>query len=489
MNLLEYVKRKDVAKFEIVDGVFMPYTTYNEDLEAGIKRSGEFYFQVNKGRKNGKLKNEDVTQIKFLFIDFDMKLSPYASDAENLTEGSQKLYMEYVENEVQKAGLWPDALVWSGRGVHAYFPIAEFDGSKIAALADIQRNIVKMFKYAGADQSVKDISRILRLPGTLNGKYETLNTVFHKQRCGGVYHLQDFYDVYHNDISVIITERTIQARRFMVKPVDENMKLEGHDYFYFLITHEGNRHHALIKYCQYLRQNYFNKEECRIILDKLAITVQNLKDHEVTEAEVNGIVDWVFSVAKNIHTYIWAPKLYKKFDEIKEAAKKAVNDLYFSKCVERIFTFIQKYGPSFYLKDKEFEGKKEGDFSGSTNRKVIELLVDAKILTEVQNGGRYDGRNYATHYMITDLEPAVSFVLESIKNFFSKIVNLISFAFSNAKKAADYAKRSVLIAHAQLSGDWSKIYDNPKLFPDFKDLLSNSSSLSKGKLQLSLSTS
>lgn len=466
MNLLDYVQRKDVAKFEIVDGVFKPYTTYNEDLEAGIKRSGEFYFQVNKGRKNGKLKNEDVTQIKFLFIDFDMKLSPYAKDVDNLTEGSQKLYMEYVENELQKAGLWPDALVWSGRGVHAYFPIDDDDGAKIAELADIQRNIVKMFKYAGADQSVKDISRILRLPGTLNGKYETLNTVFHKKRCGGVYHLQDFNHVYHNDISVIITERTIQARRFMVKPIDENMKLEGHDYFYFLITHEGNRHHALIKYGQYLRQNYFNKEECKTILDKLAITVQNLKDHEVTETEVNGIVDWVFSVAKNIHTYVWAPNLHKKFTEIKEAAKKAVNDLYFSKCVERIFGFIQKYGPSFYLKDKEFEGKKEGDFSGSTNRKVIELLVDAKILTEVQNGGRYDGHNYATHYVITDLKPAVSLVLESIKNFFNKIVNLISFAFSNAKKAAAYAERFMLIGQAQITGDWSRVPEELLNLPD-----------------------
>ena len=75
----------------------------------------------------------------------------------------------------------------------------------------------------------------------------------------------------------------------------------------------------------------------------------------------------------------------------------------------------------------------------------------------------------------------MSFVVDSVVAHFSKIAHLISFAFSKAWSASDYAKKFMMIGQAQISGDWSKIADNPKLFPEFKELLSNSSFLSKGK--------
>lgn len=67
----------------------------------------------------------------------------------------------------------PDILVNSGRGVHAYWllrsPILVRGEERYTEIESINRGLAKRF---GGDDTAVDISRILRIPDTVNHKYD-----------------------------------------------------------------------------------------------------------------------------------------------------------------------------------------------------------------------------------------------------------------------------------------------------------------------------
>jgi hypothetical protein len=105
-----------------------------------------------------------IAAINCLFAEFDVK-----------DLGSKDAIREHLE---AKAALWPTVIIDSGGGWHCYWllndPHIIADEAQRADAARLQARFVKA---VGSDEGAKDLARVLRLPGTLNGKYEPARKV------------------------------------------------------------------------------------------------------------------------------------------------------------------------------------------------------------------------------------------------------------------------------------------------------------------------
>ena len=101
---------------------------------------------------------EDIAFVNALYADFD------ASDGQD-----PQALLARIE-AIQPA---PSVIVASGGGFHAYWllaePVALSDDAARRDWAEIQRWWVR---HVGADPAACDLARLLRVPGTLNGKYD-----------------------------------------------------------------------------------------------------------------------------------------------------------------------------------------------------------------------------------------------------------------------------------------------------------------------------
>lgn len=93
---------------------------------------------------------------------------------------------------------WPNIVVSTGGGWHSYWLLAEpIHIVDDASRESVERTIEGMLLTCGGDRHVKDITRILRLPGTINVKPER-----NRARCEvveylpGRYHFEDLEELY-----------------------------------------------------------------------------------------------------------------------------------------------------------------------------------------------------------------------------------------------------------------------------------------------------
>jgi len=109
--------------------------------------------------RNGGGTKEDILQIPCLWCDLDFKELP----------------REQAELNLSKTPLKPSILVESGNGFHAYWlldiPLGRED------IAEAEKVLRLITQSLGGDNAATDASRILRVPGTLNHKYEPARNV------------------------------------------------------------------------------------------------------------------------------------------------------------------------------------------------------------------------------------------------------------------------------------------------------------------------
>jgi len=111
------------------------------------------YFGV--GTRDGRGgKKENIVEIPAVWCDVDFKATPPARRAENLKK--------FPSN--------PSITVESGGGLHLYWILSEPAGqSELEAVAAVNRQIAAALS---GDAAATDAARILRVPGTLNVKYQ-----------------------------------------------------------------------------------------------------------------------------------------------------------------------------------------------------------------------------------------------------------------------------------------------------------------------------
>jgi putative DNA primase/helicase len=125
----------------------------------------------------------DVCGVNCLFSEFDAKHFGGSKDA--------------IEAHLQaRATLWPTVIVDSGGGLHCYWlldqPHVISDDVDRKRIADLQARFVHAI---GGDLGAKDLARVLRVPGTINTKYDPPRPVaiIEDWRANGIYTLEELH--------------------------------------------------------------------------------------------------------------------------------------------------------------------------------------------------------------------------------------------------------------------------------------------------------
>lgn len=96
----------------------------------------------------------DITEFKFVFVDYDTKTTAYSSKD------------EFIE-VVCSSGIHPTKIIDSGHGIHVYWHISNLDA---ISYLRFQRRLIRLFN---TDEAVGQIFQLMRCPNTMNTKYKS----------------------------------------------------------------------------------------------------------------------------------------------------------------------------------------------------------------------------------------------------------------------------------------------------------------------------
>ena len=159
----------------------------------------DIYFGVHPTRQRGteyerstREGDREVSVINALYAEFDGKdylLTDQSIDnSEHLNAGKAKAIEKIIKIQPQ-----PSVIIDSGGGFHCYWLLAQAwnlnSPEDRTAAAELEARWVE---YTGADKGAKDLARVLRVPGTLNGKYDPARRVeFHTAQFDLIYDLSE----------------------------------------------------------------------------------------------------------------------------------------------------------------------------------------------------------------------------------------------------------------------------------------------------------
>ncbi|MGI6386330.1 MAG: DUF3987 domain-containing protein [Desulfomonilia bacterium] len=150
-----------IDNFRWLSGVIDKYREYN------------LYFGVaTRGHGNGK--KEGITCIPAVWADIDFKNTP----------------REKADRLLSELPVKPSVIIESGGGYHVYWFLKEPAGAEDIPMVEAVNR--KLAFFLEADFGVCDASHILRIPGTLNHKYNPARTITVKNNTGARYNLEEF---------------------------------------------------------------------------------------------------------------------------------------------------------------------------------------------------------------------------------------------------------------------------------------------------------
>jgi len=162
MDLLKYLSRGGYGYYWLKGSGPNKTIWFNPQVPEVPAGNFHVYFGVNPCRhtktEKERVVNEDIIGINCLYAEFDAK------DFSN----SKALASQHIDRLLMP----PNVLIDSGGGFHAYWLLKETaminSPLDLDQLKDIQARWVA---YVGGDLGAKDLARVLRVPGTVNYKY------------------------------------------------------------------------------------------------------------------------------------------------------------------------------------------------------------------------------------------------------------------------------------------------------------------------------
>jgi len=136
-------------------------------------REHDLYFGVAT-REHGNGKKEGIIHIPAAWADIDFKNTP----------------QEKADRLLSELPVKPSVIIESGGGYHVYWFLKEPAGAEDIPMVEAVNR--KLASFLEADFGVCDASHILRIPGTLNHKYNPARTVAVKENTGARYNLEEF---------------------------------------------------------------------------------------------------------------------------------------------------------------------------------------------------------------------------------------------------------------------------------------------------------
>jgi hypothetical protein len=181
------------------------------DLQEFIaKHNGvdNLYFQVNQPRGYPRKKPEksEMKTAWFLHVDADAPKVPGSTPDEALVR--VKEFKDAILNKIVTYPLKPTTIIDSGNGYHIYWRIEPVELGTPEAIEAVESRNSALISFFGGDRSCRDVSRIMRVAGTVNIATRT-------KRAAGLVNVRTGL-VEHNDL-------TYRLEQF---PVDEEPQLD-----------------------------------------------------------------------------------------------------------------------------------------------------------------------------------------------------------------------------------------------------------------------
>ena len=140
-------------------------------------------------------KSENIFNINALYVDIDCHDDNIKVTKEMLTEVTDMLTKHFNVTIPE-----PTMIVFSGRGMHLYWKIDSAPSQLADYWSGMESNLLNKFSEIlngtpfEADERVKDVSRVLRVPGSYNSKSKSFCTIYmNTRKC---YRLSDIYYKY-----------------------------------------------------------------------------------------------------------------------------------------------------------------------------------------------------------------------------------------------------------------------------------------------------
>lgn len=127
-----------------------------DQLKALNNKGAGIFVTINKTDLKGR-KASNVTQVRAVFVDFDLARPERVA-------------------ELNALPLPPTVIVESSPGKHHAYWISESGEIPLSGFRDLQQKLIKFYMADGADKSVHDLPRVLRLPGYWHRKETPFKT-------------------------------------------------------------------------------------------------------------------------------------------------------------------------------------------------------------------------------------------------------------------------------------------------------------------------
>lgn len=209
---------------------------------------------------------EYLKELKRLYIDLDTYNTKFTNT---------QILMNLQENYFNKMIPTPNMIINSGRGLYLEWGINPVGSEFLAVWKNIEDYLCKVLEEFGADRKAIDPTRVLRVPGSINSKSNTVVEIISAYEY--VYDLEEILEEYVEELEELKSKRTkrkskctkiqyIQRERSLYKArIDDLIKLcELRGY-----SLEGHREFILFLYRYYLC--YFTEDVEKALEDTLEL--------------------------------------------------------------------------------------------------------------------------------------------------------------------------------------------------------------------------
>ena len=295
-------------------------------------------------RHNGDGTKQGIIQIPALWVDYDLDLSAEAQE-------EKELYSIFFNLPVE-----PTFIILTGGGFHTYWRLREPVGrEEVLKAEDLLKRLAS---YLGGDTAATDASRVLRVPGSLNYKYDPGRDV-------SLWHLtENEYDLADFDFLPEIETKTEKERATQTKGWEKEL-LGG--------VPEGERNTAFTR----LAGRYLNKGLSRDEILPILIDINSRNKPPLGEKEVESILDSIMQTRQR--------SLPERIEYKKEEKGQRIN--YHLTTLDEVFEYPE---PTYLIDPVLIEGTVSilGAYTG-VGKSVVALSIIRSILTGEALWGEY----------------------------------------------------------------------------------------------------
>lgn len=186
VDLYRHLMSKDEESGDVVNRSYRLGTGYSGVIK-GLDEDSHQYITLALFSSSSRRTKSTVRATSGLYVDLD----------DSLFNGDGRIGLDLVHYAIEKARLpEPTMVIHTGGGFHLYWLFNELycfnNDEDITRYESVITSIINSLSIIGADRKAKDVTRLLRLAGTYNTKYESRPAVWIVESNELYYNIGDF---------------------------------------------------------------------------------------------------------------------------------------------------------------------------------------------------------------------------------------------------------------------------------------------------------